>query len=95
MRADQDMQEEIDNHISAGRAIFNVLLLKDSSEGWELATLILKRAGYQIKTSRLDFALKEEKYSPDLSIFNHVLNSIDAISVVILADQTSLWALYT
>ncbi|XP_058104047.1 uncharacterized protein LOC131248026 isoform X2 [Magnolia sinica] len=65
---DPDMQQEIENHISAGRATFTVLLLMDSSEGWEPTTLILKPSSYQIKINRTDIVAIEEKYSPDLSI---------------------------
>ncbi|XP_077237521.1 uncharacterized protein LOC143879183 [Tasmannia lanceolata] len=65
---DPDMQQEIETHISAGRATFHVLLLRDSSEGWEPTILILKRSNYRIQSINMDVVLIEEKYSPDLSI---------------------------
>lgn len=65
---DPDMQHEINNHTSAGRAVFTVLLLIDSSESWEQASLTLKRTGYQIKLNSTEAVVMEEKYSPDLYI---------------------------
>lgn len=65
---DPDMQHEIDTHISAGRAVFTVLLLIDSTEAWEQASLTLKRTGFQIKLNSTDAVVMEEKYSPDLHI---------------------------
>lgn len=65
---DQDMQQEIERYISAGRAQFNVLLLMDSSEDWEPTFLTLKRSSYQIKVSHTEEVVVEEKYSPSLYI---------------------------
>ncbi|XP_008796274.2 uncharacterized protein LOC103711776 isoform X2 [Phoenix dactylifera] len=65
---DQDMQQEIEGYISSGKAQFNVLLLMDSSEDWEPTTLTLKRSSYQIKVSRTEAVVVEEKYSPNLYI---------------------------
>ncbi|XP_073111625.1 uncharacterized protein [Elaeis guineensis] len=65
---DQDMQQEIEGFISAGRALFNVLLLMDSSEDWEPTVLTLKRSSYQIKVSSTEEVVVEEKYSSSLYI---------------------------
>ncbi|XP_020094745.1 uncharacterized protein LOC109714498 isoform X3 [Ananas comosus] len=65
---DPDMQRDIDSYTSAGRATFNVLLLVDSSDDWELTNLILRRTGYQIKVRQTEAVLFEEKYSSDLHI---------------------------
>ncbi|KAJ4958205.1 hypothetical protein NE237_025316 [Protea cynaroides] len=65
---DPAMQEEIEKHISAGRATFNVLLLIDSSDIWERTTFILKRSSYQVKINSMEVVVIEENYSDDLSI---------------------------
>ncbi|XP_059633748.1 uncharacterized protein LOC132276365 isoform X2 [Cornus florida] len=65
---DPDMQLEIETHISKGQATFNVQLLVDSSDSWELATLILRRSNYQIKVNRTQAVFKAEKFSKDLLI---------------------------
>lgn len=45
----------------------------ESSEAWEQTTMFLKRSGYQIKVSRTDHVVIEEKYSPDLYVCLHRL----------------------
>ncbi|XP_043696870.1 uncharacterized protein LOC122647562 isoform X2 [Telopea speciosissima] len=65
---DPAMQEEIEKHISAGRATFNVLLLIDSSDLWEPTTFILKRSSYIVKINSMEVVVIEENYSADLSI---------------------------
>ncbi|KAK9120589.1 hypothetical protein Syun_018206 [Stephania yunnanensis] len=65
---DQDMQLEIENYLSVGRAAFNVLLLVDSSEVWQPTVFILKRSSYQVRINSMDAVVIEEKYSADLSI---------------------------
>lgn len=86
---DADMQHEIETHLSSGRAVFNVMLLQiDSSEAWEQTTMFLKRSGYQIKVSRTDQVVIEEKYSPDLYI--KVPNGQSTQFVLIGSDGTTL-----
>ncbi|KAG0472756.1 hypothetical protein HPP92_014613 [Vanilla planifolia] len=85
---DTDMQHEIESHISAGRAVFNVMLLIDSSEAWEQTTMFLKRSGYQIKVNRTDQIVIEEKYSPELYI--KVPNGQSTQFVLIGSDGTTL-----
>ncbi|XP_052479991.1 uncharacterized protein LOC105804334 isoform X2 [Gossypium raimondii] len=68
IKCDPEMQNEIDSFISGGQAIFTVLLLMDSSENWEPATLTLRRASYQIKINSTEAVEISEKYSKELSI---------------------------
>ncbi|KAK7386231.1 hypothetical protein VNO78_26297 [Psophocarpus tetragonolobus] len=65
---DSEMQHEIDTNLSKGEATFSVLLLMDSSENWEQATLFLRRSGYQIKINGTEATVVAEKFSKDLSI---------------------------
>ncbi|XP_072955459.1 uncharacterized protein [Typha angustifolia] len=65
---DPEMQHEINTYISTGRAIFDLSLLVDSSDGWEPTILILKRSSYLIKVKRTERVVVEEKYSHDLCI---------------------------
>ncbi|KAK0599333.1 hypothetical protein LWI29_004340 [Acer saccharum] len=67
IRCDPDMQSEIDSHISRGEATFSVLLLMDSSENWEAATLILKRSSFQIKINSTESEIGET-FSKELSV---------------------------
>ncbi|XP_020581642.1 uncharacterized protein LOC110025479 isoform X2 [Phalaenopsis equestris] len=86
---DSDMQHEIETHLSSGRAVFNVMLLQiDSSEAWEQTSMFLKRSGYQIKVSRTDHVVIEEKYSPELYI--KVPNGQSTQFVLICSDGTTL-----
>ncbi|XP_020682483.1 uncharacterized protein LOC110099623 [Dendrobium catenatum] len=86
---DSDMQHEIETHLSSGRAVFNVMLLQiDSSEAWEQTTMFLKRSGYQIKVSRTQHVVIEEKYSPELYI--KVPNGQSTQFVLIGSDGTTL-----
>ncbi|XP_047169489.1 uncharacterized protein LOC124838028 [Vigna umbellata] len=62
------MQHEINTYLSKGEAIFSVLLLMDSSENWERATLYLRRSGYQIRINGTEATVVAEKFSKDLSI---------------------------
>ncbi|XVF30616.1 hypothetical protein REPUB_Repub16aG0073800 [Reevesia pubescens] len=68
IKCDPDMQNEIDMYISRGQATFSVLLLMDSSENWEPATLNLRRSSYQIKINSTEAVEIAEKYSKELSI---------------------------
>ncbi|XP_004307300.1 PREDICTED: uncharacterized protein LOC101293522 [Fragaria vesca subsp. vesca] len=68
IKCDPEMQLEIDTHISRGQATFIVLLLMDSAENWEPATLFLRRSGYQIKINSTEALVIAEKFSNDLSI---------------------------
>lgn len=65
---DLDMKMEIDTHLSNGQAIFSVLMLLESSDNWEPATLSLKRSGYQVNLNRNQELIIGEKFSNDLSI---------------------------
>ncbi|XP_068477757.1 uncharacterized protein [Phaseolus vulgaris] len=65
---DSEMKHEIDTNLSKGEAIFSVLLLTDSSENWERATLYLRRTGYQIRINGTEATVVSEKFSKDLSI---------------------------
>uniref|UniRef100_A0A6V7QXU9 Uncharacterized protein n=1 Tax=Ananas comosus var. bracteatus TaxID=296719 RepID=A0A6V7QXU9_ANACO len=85
---DPDMQRDIDSYTSAGRATFNVLLLVDSSDDWELTNLILRRTGYQIKVRQTEAVLFEEKYSPDLHI--KVPNGFSNQFVLVTSSGTNL-----
>ncbi|KAF7844653.1 uncharacterized protein G2W53_001558 [Senna tora] len=62
------MQLEIDTNLSKGQATFSVLLLMDSSENWEPATLFLRRSAYQIKINDSETVVVEEKFSKELSV---------------------------
>ncbi|KAG9454482.1 hypothetical protein H6P81_007386 [Aristolochia fimbriata] len=84
---DPEMQHDIEAYVSAGRAIFNILMLVDSSEGWEPVTLILKRSSYQIKNSSMDPVVIEEKYSPELSI--KIPSGLSTQFVLTSSDGTS------
>ncbi|KAL9303463.1 hypothetical protein ACSQ67_020726 [Phaseolus vulgaris] len=64
---DSEMKHEIDTNLSKGEAIFSVLLLTDSSENWERATLYLRRTGYQIRINGTEATVVSEKFSKDLS----------------------------
>ncbi|KAJ8511370.1 hypothetical protein OPV22_001804 [Ensete ventricosum] len=64
---DSEMQNEIDAYISAGKAIFTIKALVDSSN-WLQTVLIVKRSIYQIKVKHSGDLVMEEKYSPDLKI---------------------------
>ncbi|XP_020206805.1 uncharacterized protein LOC109791862 isoform X1 [Cajanus cajan] len=68
IKCDSEMQHEIDTNLSKGDATFSVLLLMDSSENWEQATLFLTRSGYDIKINGTETAVVAEKFSKDLSI---------------------------
>ncbi|KAK8690048.1 hypothetical protein V6N13_088753 [Hibiscus sabdariffa] len=68
IKCDPEMQNEIDMYISSGQATFTVLLLMDSSENWEPATLTLKRSSYLIKINSTEAVEISEKYSKELSI---------------------------
>ncbi|KAI9092955.1 hypothetical protein K1719_027478 [Acacia pycnantha] len=68
IKCDPEMQREIDTNLSKGQATFHVLLLMDSSENWEPATLFLRRFGYQIRIDSSEEVVVAEKFSSDLSI---------------------------
>ncbi|XP_075111145.1 uncharacterized protein LOC107807433 isoform X2 [Nicotiana tabacum] len=65
---DPDMQSEIDTHISEGQATFNVLMLVESSENWEPATIFLRRSSFQVKVHRTQAVVIAENFSKELSI---------------------------
>ncbi|XP_073144585.1 uncharacterized protein [Henckelia pumila] len=65
---DEEMQEEIDSYIAKGQAKFLVMILLDSSENWEHATLYLRRSGFQVKVERTQAAVIVEKYSEEVLI---------------------------
>lgn len=65
---DEEMQEEIESYIAKGQAKFLVMILLDSSENWEHATLYLRRSGFQVKVERTQVAVIVEKYSEEVLI---------------------------
>ncbi|KAK1417735.1 hypothetical protein QVD17_26869 [Tagetes erecta] len=65
---DMEMQKEIDNYMSAGRASFNATLLMGSSESGEQIKVSMRRSRYQIKFNRTQDIFIHEKYSSDLSV---------------------------
>ncbi|XP_051147963.1 uncharacterized protein LOC127263067 [Andrographis paniculata] len=65
---DDDMQDDIDAYVSKGSATFPILILLDSSENWEPATLSLRRPGFQVKVQSKQDVVISEKYSKDLLI---------------------------
>ncbi|KAK9144344.1 hypothetical protein Sjap_004247 [Stephania japonica] len=84
---DQDMQLEIENCLSVGRAAFNVLLLVDSSEVWQPTVFTLKRSSYQVRINSMDAVVIEEKYSADFSI--KIPIGLSAQFVLTCSDGTS------
>ncbi|CAI9103358.1 OLC1v1001822C1 [Oldenlandia corymbosa var. corymbosa] len=84
---DPDMQLEIDTHISNGQATFNVLMLIDSSENWETATLFVRRSSFQVKVYRTQAVVIAEKFSRDLAI--KVPNGLSSQFVLTCADGSS------
>lgn len=60
----------------------------ESSETWEETSLILKRSGYQVKVNSTEYAVIEEKYSPDIYI--KVPNGQSTQFVLICSDGTTL-----
>ncbi|KAF8037865.1 hypothetical protein BT93_B0645 [Corymbia citriodora subsp. variegata] len=73
IKCDPDMQMEIDTYLSSGQAMFNILMLDDSSqaesfEHWEPAALVLKRSGYEIKIIKTGTEVIAEKFSKQSSI---------------------------
>ncbi|KAI9116120.1 hypothetical protein K1719_013050 [Acacia pycnantha] len=80
-----EMQQEIDTNLSKGQATFHVLLLMDSSENREPATLFLRRSGYQIKIDSSEEVVVAEKFSSDLS--GTELESLDVMLVMTLFDS--------
>ncbi|XP_054780677.1 uncharacterized protein LOC129288209 isoform X2 [Prosopis cineraria] len=68
IKCDPEMQREIDTNMARGQASFNVLLLRDSSENWEPATLFLGRSGYKITINSPEEVVVAEKFSSELSI---------------------------
>ncbi|GAV90476.1 LOW QUALITY PROTEIN: hypothetical protein CFOL_v3_33885, partial [Cephalotus follicularis] len=88
IRCDPDMQVEIDTYISKGQATFSVLLLLDSSENWEPATLKLKRSSYQIKINSTEAMVTAEKFSKELSI--KIPSGISTQFVLVCSDGSSL-----
>ncbi|WOL09535.1 hypothetical protein Cni_G18288 [Canna indica] len=92
---DPEMKHYIDSCISAGKAVFNVKLLIDSSD-WEQAVLLLKRSTYLIKAKSTDRVVVEEKYSQDLKIkvplgytTQFVLTCSEGINLPLSTDGTS------
>ncbi|XP_071931536.1 uncharacterized protein [Coffea arabica] len=84
---DPDMQLEIDTHISNGQATFNVLMLIDSSENWEPATIFLRRSSFQVKVHRMQEVAIAEKFSRDLSV--KIPNGVSSQFVLTYSDGSS------
>ncbi|XVF06777.1 hypothetical protein REPUB_Repub06bG0080200 [Reevesia pubescens] len=87
IKCDPEMQNEINTYLSRGQATFNVLLLMDSSENWEPATLSLRRPIYQIKINSTEAVEIAEKYSKELSI--KVPNGLSTQFVLTCSDGSS------
>lgn len=69
IKCDPEMQMEIDTYLSSGQAMFKiVIMLLDSSENWQSATLFLGRSAYEIKTIETGAILIAEKFSNQSSI---------------------------
>ncbi|KAL0547989.1 hypothetical protein IC582_012428 [Cucumis melo] len=88
IKCDPDMQLEIDTYLSKGQATFNVLLLIDSSENWEPASISLRRSGYQIKMGNTEAVVIAEKYSRELSL--KIPSGISTQFVLTCSDGSSL-----
>lgn len=84
---DPDMQLEIDTHISNGQVTFSVLMLIDSSENWEPATIFLRRSSFQVKVHRTQEVVISEKFSRDLSI--KIPNGVSSQFVLTCSDGSS------
>ncbi|GAB2270758.1 hypothetical protein Dimus_005627 [Dionaea muscipula] len=65
---DPDMQLEIDTYLSKGHATFSILMLVNTAENWEPATLTLKRSGFQVKINETGSTPIFERFSKDLLI---------------------------
>ncbi|XP_039166965.1 uncharacterized protein LOC104444542 isoform X7 [Eucalyptus grandis] len=69
IKCDPEMQMEIDTYLSSGQAMFKiVIMLLDSSENWQSATLVLGRSAYEIKIIETGALLIAEKFSNQSSI---------------------------
>uniref|UniRef100_A0A2P2M695 Uncharacterized protein LOC105115869 isoform X6 n=2 Tax=Rhizophora mucronata TaxID=61149 RepID=A0A2P2M695_RHIMU len=68
IKCDPEMQQEINSYILKGEAMFNILLLTDSLDNWEPATLISRWSGYQIKCNSMETVVIAEKFSKELLI---------------------------
>lgn len=88
IKCDPDMQLEIDTYLSKGQATFTVLLLIDSSENWEQASISLRRFGYQIKMGNTEVVVIAEKYSRELSL--KIPSGISTQFVLTCSDGSSL-----
>ncbi|XP_011621523.1 uncharacterized protein LOC18429230 isoform X1 [Amborella trichopoda] len=83
---DPEMQQEINSYISSGHTVFDVLLLMDSSEDWEPATLHLKKSSYEIRRTTQDETVRE-KYSRDISM--RIPSGLSVQCVLTSSDGTS------
>ncbi|KAK3430246.1 hypothetical protein EUGRSUZ_E01774 [Eucalyptus grandis] len=69
IKCDPEMQMEIDTYLSSGQAMFKiVIMLLDSSENWQSATLFLGRSAFEIKIIETGAILIAEKFSNQSSI---------------------------
>ncbi|XP_010661246.1 uncharacterized protein LOC100262416 isoform X2 [Vitis vinifera] len=84
---DPEMQLMIDSHISKGHAMFSVLLLMDSLDNWEAATLILRRSSYQVKVNSTETSQIAENFSKHLSI--KIPSGLSAQFVLTCSDGSS------
>ncbi|KAL6323278.1 hypothetical protein AAG906_029285 [Vitis piasezkii] len=82
-----EMQLMIDSHISKGHAMFSVLLLMDSLDNWEAATLILRRSSYQVKVNSTETSQIAENFSKHLSI--KIPSGLSAQFVLTCSDGSS------
>ncbi|KAM7274137.1 hypothetical protein ACFE04_028801 [Oxalis oulophora] len=84
---DPHMQAEIDEYITKGFAAFPVMLLLDSADNWEPATLTLRRSTYQIKINSTDAVILAEKFFKELSI--KIPGGLSTQFVLISSDGSS------
>jgi hypothetical protein len=54
-----------------------------SPDEWELATLLLRRTGYQINLSQKDEVFIDEKYSPNLEVHSPTCMLIKSVVMIL------------
>ncbi|EFJ22707.1 hypothetical protein SELMODRAFT_443175 [Selaginella moellendorffii] len=66
IKCDATMDDQINVHIAAAQAQFDVTVMEDGTEDWEPGTLITKRLSYQI--IRNGVRLVKESYTSDVNV---------------------------
>ncbi|KAL9262505.1 hypothetical protein AKJ16_DCAP04956 [Drosera capensis] len=84
---DPDMQSEIDSYLSKGQATFSVLMLVNSTENWEPATLTLRLSGFQVKLNKMESTQFVEMFTKDLSI--KIPSGFSTQFVITISDGSS------